>query len=51
MKDYDVEVGIEKLVKFGKVLVIGGLFIVNPLFGIAAGVFLSCFSVKKKKKD
>lgn len=51
MKNYDVEVGIEKLVKVGKIVLIGGLFVFNPLIGIAAGVLLSCFNVKKKKDD
>ena len=48
MKNYDVEVGIEKLVKLSKIVLIGGLFVFNPLIGIAAGVLLSCFNVKKK---
>lgn len=51
MKDYEFNVGIEKLVRFGKVIVIGGLFVFNPLIGIAAGVLLSCFSVSKKKSE
>lgn len=51
MKDYEFDCEVGKVVKVMKIVVIGGLFVVNPLIGIAAGVLLSCFNVKKKKDD
>lgn len=51
MKDYEFDCEVGKVVKIVKIVLIGGLFVVNPLLALGVGLLASCFSVKKKKDD